>query len=258
MSDKAIPERYNTVTPYLTARRAAEMVDFVKAAFGAEEMLRVPMPAGGLHAEVRLGDSMLMMGGGETLTQTPMPTALHLYVPDADAAYQRALDLGATKTYEPTDQPYGDHEAGVKDPFGNQWYIATHLGNSFLPEGLRTMMAYLHPNDAPGLIQFLKQAFGGQEEARYADPGGAIAHARLRIGDSVVEMSEARGEYQPMPTMFYLRVDHCDAVYQRALQAGAKSIETPADQPYGDRRAAVEDGWGNLWYMATPIKKEGS
>jgi len=82
----------------------------------------------------------------------------------------------------------------------------------------------------------LKRAFGAQELAKYPSPDGVIHHAEIRVGDSVIEMGEAHDRYQPMNTMFYLYVPDCDAVYRRALTAGATSMSGPIDQPYGDRR----------------------
>jgi PhnB protein len=123
---KPIPEGYHTVTPYLVVPRVAELIDFLKQAFGAEEMFRMPRPDGAIaHAEVRIGDSMVMMGEPMGEFQ-PMPAMIHLYVDDADAMYRRAVDAGATSVREPTDQFYGDRSAGVKDQAGNQWFIATH------------------------------------------------------------------------------------------------------------------------------------
>lgn len=249
-----IREGFHTVTPYITAHEAPELLDFVKQAFGAEELLRTTGSGGGMHAEVRIDDSIIMIGGGGAWRGTPMPTAIHLYVPDADAVYRRALEAGATSTLEPMDQPYGERSAGVKDRAGNQWYIATHFGPRYIPEGLRAVNVYLLPRRADQVIDFMKRGLGGEEVARYANPEGRVMHAQVRIGDSVVEMGEAPGPYQPMPTMFYLYVDDCDALYQRALQAGATSLSEPADQPYGDRSASVKDPFDNVWFVATHIE----
>jgi PhnB protein len=249
-----IPKGYKSLTPYITALKAEELIEFVKQAFGAVERLRTTAPGGNIHAEVKILDSVLMMGGGSEMRGSPMPTALHLYVPDADTVYQRALAAGATSLHGPKDQPYGDHEASVKDAFGNHWYIATPLNGSTPPAGLRAVTPYLHPTGAPELIDFLKAAFEAKEVDRHASPEGSIAHAKIQIGDSILEMSEAHGDAQPMPTMFYYYVEDCGAVYERAIKAGATSIEAPAEQAYGDRRAAVMDAWGNLWFMATHVK----
>ncbi len=77
----------------------------------------------------------------------------------------------------------------------------------------------------------------------------------MTIGDSVVEMGESNGPYLPMPTQFYLYVPDVDASYRRALEAGAASISEPADQPYGDRTAGVNDVFGNQWYFATQLRE---
>ena len=184
-----------------------------------------------------------------------MPTAIHFYTPDADAVYRRALAAGAVSIEEPTDQPYGDREAGVRDLAGNQWYIATHKGERYAPEGLRSITPYLHPRGAPALIEFLKDAFGAEEVARYQSPEGVVHHAKIRIGDSIVEMGEAHGPWQPMPTVIFLSVEDVNALHRRAVAAGAVSIEEPADQPYGARVGAVKDPAENIWYIATPIAK---
>jgi len=200
---------------------------------------------------------MLMMGGGlpgREFRATANTHALHLYVQDCDAVYARALQAGATSLGEPRDQEYGERSGSVKDPAGNYWYIATHQGESYRPEGLNDVNVYMHPLRAEPVINFLKRAFGAREIGKYASPDGVVHHAEIRVGDSVVEMGEAQGKYPPMPTMFYLYVPDCDAVYQRALQAGATSIAEPADQPYGDRSGGVKDAFGNQWYIATHIK----
>jgi len=252
-----IPKGYRTVTPYLVAADGPALLEFAKQAFGAEEMFRAVGSAGGLHAEARIGDSMLMMGGGipgHEFRSTPNTTALHIYVEDTDAVYHKALDAGGTSIGEPADQEYGERSAGVKDPAGNYWYIATHKGPRYVPKGLNDVNVYMHPLRGEPVISFLKRAFGAQELAKYASPDGVIHHAQIRVGSSVVELGEAHGPYQPMKSMFYLYVPDVDAVYRRALQAGATSISEPADQPYGDRSAGVTDPFGNQWYIATHVK----
>lgn len=246
---------YHTVTPYLTVRRAEQLVEFVKQVFDGTEVFRTTGSAGGLHAEVTIGESKLMIGGYENVEE--IPTALHLYVPDADAVYQRALAAGATSLEEPVDQFYGDREAGVKDPTGNVWWIATHkLGEpgSYMPLGLRPVTPFLHPVGAPALIDFMKQAFGAEEVSREQSPEGMVHHAMVRIGDSMIEMGEAHGELaQPMPPALYVYVADLDATYERAVKAGATSLQEPTVQGYGDRTAWVKDAWDNIWYLASPV-----
>jgi PhnB protein len=255
-----VPPGFHMVTPYLVAEDGPALLEFTKQAFGAEETFRTVAPAGGLHGEVRIGDSMLMVGGGipgREFRSTPHTHALHIYVENADAVCKKALAAGATLIDEPRDQEYGERSGSVKDPAGNIWYIATHQGESYIAKGLNNVNAYLLPLRAEPVITFLKRAFGAQELGKYASPDGVVHHAEIRVGDSVVEMGEPHGphsEYGPMPAMFYVYVPDCDAVYRRALVAGAKSIQEPTDHPYGDRSGAVTDSFGNTWYIATHVK----
>lgn len=255
-----VPRGFFTVTPYLVAEDGPALLDFAKQAFDAEETGRFIGSVGGMHGEARFGDTMMMLGGGvpgRPFAGKIMTAALHLYVKDTDAAYEKALQAGATSIGAPQDHEYGERGAGVKDPFGNYWYIATAKGESYVPKGVHTLNAYLHPLRAEPVIGFLKRAFGGQEIAKYASPDGVVHHAQVRVGDAVIEMGEAHGTYQPMQSMFYIYVPDCDAVYRRALAAGATSKQEPADQPYGDRNSAVTDPFGNTWYIGTHVKDVG-
>jgi PhnB protein len=250
-----IPKGFRTVTPYLIAKQGAEMIDFVKQAFGAEELFRTVGSAGGLHSELRIGDSMLMMGGGLAYQGPGAPAAIHYYVQEnPDDVYQRALRLGATSLSEPMDQPYGERGSAIKDPFGNYWYIARSFGPRYVPEGLHDINIYFHPAGADKFIEFLKRAFGGEPISRYASEDGVVRHASVRIGDSIVEMGEPQGQYPPMPVTTYLYVPNVDEVYRAAIAAGATSLNEPTDHPYGDRGAGVKDAWGHTWYIATHIK----
>jgi PhnB protein len=126
MAVKPIPDGYHSVTPYLVVQGVPKLLDFLRQAFGAQEVFRMARPDGTImHAEIRIGDSVVMMG--EPMgDMAPMPGSLYLYVNDTDAIYQRALQAGATSVMEPMDQFYGDRSAGVKDAVGNHWWIATH------------------------------------------------------------------------------------------------------------------------------------
>jgi PhnB protein len=253
-----VPRGFRMVTPYLVAEDGLALLEFAKQAFGAEEAFRAVTPMGGVHAEVSIGDSRLMIGGGTPGHKFPSealrPNALHVYVEDADAAFKKALAAGATSIDEPRDQDYGERSATVKDAAGNFWYIATHKGESYIPKGLHNVNVYLHPRRAEPLIAFLKRAFGAQEVAKHASPDGVVHHAEIRVGDSIVEMGEAHGKYELMPAMLYVYVPNVDAVYRQTVAAGATSFQEPIDQPYGDRQAGVRDAFGNTWYIATHIK----
>ena len=143
MAVKAIPEGYHSVTPYLGVKGVARLIEFLKQAFGAQEVFR-PMtrPDGTImHAEMKIGDSIVMMG--EPMGQFgPMPGSIHLYVEDVDATYRRALEAGATSLMEPADQFYGDRQGGVADPVGNHWWIATHREDVSAPELEKRAEAY--------------------------------------------------------------------------------------------------------------------
>jgi PhnB protein len=116
---KAVPEGWHTVTPRLFVQNAAKLVDFLKYAFEARGTFRDDGPS-----EIHIGDSIVMVG--EVGVREAMPAFLHLYLEDTDAAYRRAVEVGATVIEEPADMFYGDRRATIKDPFGNIWQIATH------------------------------------------------------------------------------------------------------------------------------------
>ena len=120
-----------------------------------------------------------------------------------------------------------------------------------IPDGYHTVTPYLVVQGVDELIAFLKQAFDAVETERLPGPDGKVGHGEVRIGDSVVMMGEASGEWKPMPGMIYLYVNDTDATYKRALEAGATSVMEPADQFYGDRNAGVKDASGNMWWIAT-------
>ena len=120
-------EGFRSVTPYFNPLRVQPVIEFLQKAFGAEEVYRAQSPDGVVHhAQVRIGDSIIGMGDAHGPYQ-PMPCTLHLYVPDADSIYNQALRAGATSIQPVADQPYGDRSGGVLDPFGNRWFIATHI-----------------------------------------------------------------------------------------------------------------------------------
>ena len=122
---KPVPEGYHTVIPYIVVPDVAKLIDFAKQAFGATEVSVSKLPDGSvMHAEIKIGDSIIMMGQSGTMTFLAM---LHLYMEDVDAVYQRAIQAGGKSLREPTDQFYGDRSAAVEDAFGNQWWIATHV-----------------------------------------------------------------------------------------------------------------------------------
>jgi PhnB protein len=127
MPVKPIPKGYRTVTPYLTVPGVAKLMEFLRKAFRAKELVRMPRPDGTImHAEMKIGNSIVMMG--EPMPGTdPKPAVLYLYVKDTDKVYKRAMKAGAISVKEPANQFYGDRNAMVNDPCGNMWGIATHV-----------------------------------------------------------------------------------------------------------------------------------
>jgi PhnB protein len=124
---RSTPEGYSTVTPWIISRDTAQLLDFVKEAFGAEEIARVHNEDGTIgHAEFRIGDSVVM--AFDAKDEWPAtPSFLRLYVEDGDGVYRRALEAGATSVTEMTDLFFGDRVGRVRDPQGNLWWIQTRL-----------------------------------------------------------------------------------------------------------------------------------
>ena len=252
---KPVREGFHTITQYLIVSDANRFSGFLKDVFGGVERFRAQRPGSSavMHAEVNIGDSVIEMADANE-NFPPRPAALHVYVDDVDAVFAKALEKGAKSIQPPTDQEYGERGASIADEFGNHWYVATPLKGEKIPEGLRAVTPYLALEDTKRFIQFIKEAFGAQEKLVVPAPGGGVAHAKIAIGDSILEMSDAHGPYKPMPCGLHLYVPDADAVYEQALRAGAKSLMPPADQPYGDRSGGVIDPFGNQWFIATHIK----
>jgi PhnB protein len=132
---KPIPDGYHSVQPYLMFQRCADAIAFYGKAFGAKEKLRMPDKQGRItHAEIEIGDSCVMMADEAPQMDAfsaehygGSPVSLLIYTEDCDAMYKQAVASGAKSLREPADQPYGDRMAGVKDPFGYKWWIATHI-----------------------------------------------------------------------------------------------------------------------------------
>jgi len=135
MTAKPIPDGYHTATPYLSISGAKDAIEFYKLAFGAVEVFRLCTPSGDIaHAEIKIGDSQIMLA--EPSEDSPMPSpdtlggstvAVHLYVEDVDAMFEQAIDAGALDIKSVEDQFYGDRMGTLKDPFGHIWFISSHI-----------------------------------------------------------------------------------------------------------------------------------
>lgn len=248
------------VTPYIMTQEIEPVIAFVTRVFDAEQLHRATGSAGGIHCELRIGDTRLMFGGAVPREPVkPRLLGLHVYVDDVDAVYARALEAGATSLGAPADRPYGERAGFVADPGGNHWYIATRTAPTDFAQEPRTVTPHLYIQrtmqaGAPGLIAFLQAAFGATLEARH-DAGGRVMHAVVRVYGTAVEIGE--GDEPPLagPAAFVVSVDDCEAVYRQAVAAGARSLFPPAAQTFGGRMAGLADAWGNEWFVADPAKR---
>ena len=129
-----------------------------------------------------------------------------------------------------------------------------------IPEGFHSATPYLIIKDAARAIEFYKKAFGATELMRMADPAGKIRHAEIKIGDSPFMITDENPDFPEWlspqsrggtPVHIYLYVDNADAVFSKALAAGAKQLLPMQDQFYGDRSGGVTDPFGHVWYIAT-------
>jgi PhnB protein len=131
MSISHIPKGFQSVTPYFTISGAENFLTFLQEAFDAEIVDRHDRENGDLwHAAIKIYDSMIEASEA-TSEYTSKPLSIHLYVPDTDAMYARAIAAGGKSLYEPADMPYGERSGGVEDPCGNSWYIATQISEMY-------------------------------------------------------------------------------------------------------------------------------
>ncbi|MBX9695377.1 MAG: VOC family protein [Cyanobacteria bacterium] len=128
MTVKSIPDGYHAVTPYMVVKDIAQQIEFIEKAFDGVVIERIDTPEGTMHAEVKIRDSIVMMGQARG-EQAPMPMMFYLYVEDADKAFEQARNAGGSILQEPKDQFYGDRTGAVKDDNDNQWYLATRKEN---------------------------------------------------------------------------------------------------------------------------------
>ncbi len=206
-----------TAAPRMAFKNAAKAIEFYEAAFGAKETMRFEIGGKIPHAELMIGDSVVLVteewpeGGrfsAETLGNSPI--GISLSVPNVDAFVQHAVEAGATIVLPVKDQFYGRREGTLRDPFGYQWSVSTVTEEMSVeemhrrmeahqpeqpdtptvepvPKGYRTVTPYIVAQDAAGLLDFVKQAFGAEENFRSVGGAGGI-HAEVRVGDSMLMM----------------------------------------------------------------------
>ena len=128
MAEDQNPFGLHTVTPYLIIEKVPALIEFLQQVFETEPRGEPQFREDGSvqHAELKIGDSVIMMG--EPMDDIgPMPAMMYLYVRDCDVTYHKALAAGATSVLEPANYPHGDRYGGIKDPFGNVWWVVTHV-----------------------------------------------------------------------------------------------------------------------------------
>jgi uncharacterized glyoxalase superfamily protein PhnB len=123
-----------------------------------------------------------------------------------------------------------------------------------IPKGFQTVTPYLIIPDADRFMEFVKNAFGGEITFVNRDEQNRISHATVKIGSSTIMVSDSMQEMKPETAMLFLYVDDVDAMYKKAIQAKAESIQEPKDEFYGDRVSAVKDEWDNKWWIATHVE----
>jgi PhnB protein len=251
-ANSTIPEGFRSLTPYLIVDGAKDFLDFIKNAFAATEKFVASDAAGNIkHGEARIGDSIIEFADAGP-GWNAMPAGLHYYVKNSDEVYRRALAAGGTSLHEPANRDYGDREAGVRDPAGNLWFIATHVaGKGYKPEILQDLNTYLSVKDAGRFLAFLEKAFSAEVVQKEVGSNGTIQHAKVRIGDTVAELSEGRAPWGPRTVAHHYYVENCDTVFARGLANGCAELQPMADQFYGDRSGSLLDAWGNHWYIAS-------
>ncbi|MDB4970781.1 MAG: glyoxalase [Myxococcales bacterium] len=126
-----------------------------------------------------------------------------------------------------------------------------------VPHGYHTITPYIIASDANRLLGWLAAAFGAEVRHRTDGDDGTLQHAEVKVGDSMLMLSQGKPEYPGTPITIYMYVPDCDEVYKRALAAGGTSLSAPADQYYGDRNGGVKDPVGNSWYIGSRIEEVG-
>src|SRR5262249_47124624 len=167
MSTKSVlfREGFRTLTPYLLPPNEGYL-DFLKNVFGAVQTERTDTGPGRFHAEMKIGDSMIMLGVG---AERPMPCMLQIWVPDVDEVYARAIAAGSKFLVQVT-EGYGEPFGVVEDPGRNQWVISTHLNDEAFSAPAHTVMMWFHPQGAAKFIDFIKRALNATELQRHDGP----------------------------------------------------------------------------------------
>jgi uncharacterized glyoxalase superfamily protein PhnB len=209
-----VREGFTTVTPYIQVREPG-LVDFLAKVFAAVET----STRGPHGVRACAGDWMLMIGEGSEgtgacprrSTSTPDVGCGVAALAARDIAWGAGGSAGWRAVWI------------LEDPFGNHWFLATHLGPSPVPAGFQMVTPFVYASGAPSYIDFLTRALGAVEDFRH-EQGGLVMHARIRIGSGAIEMGDAQGQRRSEHTAFYLYVPDVNTLYNRAVGAGAAAV----------------------------------
>jgi uncharacterized glyoxalase superfamily protein PhnB/catechol 2,3-dioxygenase-like lactoylglutathione lyase family enzyme len=242
------------------------IVDDVDAAVAFYEQLKFRVtahPAPGFAALDRDGVQLFLNapgagGAGQTLADGAKPepggwNRIQLAVDDLDAALSELRQAGVDARSDIIEGK-GGRQFLLRDPSGNLVEVFEARQRDTvkrIPAGYHTVTPFFSVEDVGAFIQFLQAAFGAVLNHSMKSDDGVIRHATVRIGDSLLMISSGTEQHPSRPLAMHLYVEDVDALFERATKAGARSLEAPTDQFYGDRRGGLEDSWGNHWWIAT-------
>lgn len=240
-----VPPGWPSVIPRLSVADPRAMVAFLVDVFGATGTYQESRPS-----EMHLGGSLIMVAG--TLARQPTNAFLYVYVDDTDAAYDRALALGATSMEAPAEMPYGDRRAMVTDPWGNHWQIATHRGFAGgPPEPAAEVFPLVWTRNVPALAEWAVRTLGLTESWRAPpDAAGRVEHAELHWHRGKVSINFAE-DGRMGPAGISLRLDdreQVEAIHRRAVSAGANITQGPEETRIAYSFTAT-DPEGNQWWV---------
>jgi uncharacterized glyoxalase superfamily protein PhnB/catechol 2,3-dioxygenase-like lactoylglutathione lyase family enzyme len=242
------------------------IVDDVDAAVAFYQRLKFRVaahPAPGFAALNRDGVQLFLNapgagGAGQTLADGAKPepggwNRIQLAVDDLDAAISELRQAGVDFRSDIVEGK-GGRQFLLKDPSGNLVEVFEARQRDTvkpIPSGYHTVTPFFVVEDVDAFSKFLQAAFGAVLNHSMKSDDGVTRHTTVRVGDSLLMISSGTDRYPPRPLALHLYVEDVDSLYERAIKAGARSLEAPTDQFYGDRRAGLEDGWGNYWWIAT-------
>lgn len=267
---KPISDKYPTVNTYLTVHDGKSAMELYQHAFSGKLEDNIVENGKLEYAEIKIGDSYLMLADVDPEWKTTSPKALGdttgevlMVVPNCDELYNKCMGLGFTKQLKPMDMPWGDRYARVVCPYGHIFAFLQKTADS-MPSDLkyRSVNTYLTVNDGKAALKAYEKVFDG-ELGEIMEENGKLEHGEMKIGDSVLivadedkEMNTKSPNTMKNTTMeIYLSIPNCDEQYKKCTSNKFKSLMKPAKMPWGDRYARVQDPWGHRWSLSTKLEE---